>query len=67
MSIFQYFNYSKSEDLNNKWPPPLILGFSQKNFQAPGGENRGKNCKKPFTYENHAISASKPKGAILLA
>ena len=45
----------------------LILGFSQKKFQAPGGESHGKNWKKLFPYENHAISASKPKGAILLA
>ena len=45
----------------------FILGFSKKKFQAPGGQNHGKNWKKPFPYEKHAISASKPKGAILLA
>ena len=38
MSIFQYFNYSKSEDLNNKWPPPLnvheiTLGENLKKFE----------------------------------
>ena len=27
MSIFQHFTYTKSEDLNNKWPPPFKVFF----------------------------------------